>query len=108
MKTISAYEVIRAGPTNLQSLTKSAEVVKALRVAYSIAVKNTFYYALVTAILAIPFALCMERINVKKAAKQREGEGDGDIELGDGRHRAVDCQSADKPTQPPNENDRTS
>ena len=68
---ISAHAVIEAGPTNLKALTSSKEVLDTLREAYAGAVKNTLCYALVTACLAVPFALNMEWKNMKQVAKQR-------------------------------------
>ncbi|KAI9796324.1 MAG: hypothetical protein M1835_004315 [Candelina submexicana] len=59
-KAISPQAAIRAGPTNLRSLTDNKDVLFALRMSYLQAVKNSFYLALGAVASAVIFGACME------------------------------------------------
>lgn len=80
---LSAPAVVDAGASNLAKLATSPEILQALRASYAKAVSNTLVYSLVAACAALPFAVCMEWLNVKRVAKERESadriEKDSDL-----------------------------
>lgn len=59
------------------ALAGSSQVLEALQLAYAKAVDNTLVLSVSAACIALPFALSMEFLNVKKIAQQRENEGQG-------------------------------
>lgn len=61
--------VLSAGPTGLKSFAQDAMILEFLQNTYATAVRNTMYVALATATVAIPFALGMQWLNVKKLNK---------------------------------------
>ncbi len=71
---ISAESVIKAGATNLNSLTQNSTIFHDLQIAYSNSVTHTLYFALGTAAVSLSFALCMEWKNVAKISEQRRQE----------------------------------
>ena len=72
-----AQTVIDAGAVKLVALAGSSEVLEALQIAYAKAVDNTLILSVSAACIALPFALSMEFLNIKKIAQQRECEGQG-------------------------------
>lgn len=68
---VSAGAVIAVGAAGLSQLTSSPEILYALRVAYSEAVRYTFLLALAAACFAFPFSCAMEQLNIKRIAKER-------------------------------------
>ena len=68
--TVSPQAVITNGALNLQRLTGSNVVLTALREAYAKAIQNLMVYSLVSICVALPFALGMQWLNVKKVAKK--------------------------------------
>ena len=67
--------VIAAGPTGLRMFASDPEVSWFLQQCYATAVRNTLYVALATSVVAIPFALGMQWINVKKVGSQPGDDG---------------------------------
>ncbi|KAF2499669.1 efflux pump antibiotic resistance protein [Lophium mytilinum] len=61
--------VIAAGPTGLRAFTHDAVVLTFLQGCFAHAVRNTLFVALATSIIAVPFALGMQWLNVKKVNK---------------------------------------
>ena len=74
--------VITNGALNLQRLTNSALALKALREAYAKAIQNLLIYSLVAVCVALPFALGMQWLNLKKAAKKTQMEDANEQEHG--------------------------
>ncbi|KAM0803162.1 hypothetical protein BDR22DRAFT_791950, partial [Usnea florida] len=58
--------VVRAGATNLKSLTADSTILRAIQAACSQAVTNVLYFSLATLAVTVPFALCMEWKNLKE------------------------------------------
>ena len=80
---VTPQAVISNGALDLQRLAGSSEVLEALRGAYAKAIQNLLLYSLVAVCVALPFALRMEWLNVKKAAvEKREGIAKGSREDG--------------------------
>jgi len=71
---VSSAAVLKVGPTALTLLAKTPAILRALRDAYSEAIQRTMYFSLATACVALPFALGMQWLNVKKVAKEKEKE----------------------------------
>lgn len=67
---IPPHTIIAAGSTNLKSLAPNASVLRALHILYSKAITRTFLLALVTAAVALPFAVLMDW----RVPKKRSGE----------------------------------
>lgn len=70
------HAVITNGALNLQRLRSSPVVLKALREAYAKAIQNLLVYSLVAVCVALPFALGMQWLNVKKVAKKTKAENE--------------------------------
>lgn len=78
--------VLAAGPTGLESFAHDPIILKFLQDCYADAVRNTLYVALATAAGAVPFALGMQWLNVKKLGKDgvrngaaNSGSGTGEV-----------------------------
>ncbi|KAI0017069.1 MFS general substrate transporter [Xylariomycetidae sp. FL0641] len=71
---VSPLQVIAVGATGLDKISPTPEVLHDLRVAYSAAVRDPLILSLAAAVFAFPFSCAMERLNIKKVAKQRELE----------------------------------
>ncbi|KAF5857251.1 hypothetical protein ETB97_006049 [Aspergillus alliaceus] len=69
---ISAETVIAAGPTGLRSLTTDTAILRQLQDAYAYGIRMVMYFALAASCAAVPFALGMEWLNVKKEAAKRK------------------------------------
>lgn len=69
-KAISPAAVVQAGPTALR-LAETPAILRALQEAYAAAIQRTMYFSLATACVALPFALGMEWLNVKKIAEEK-------------------------------------
>ena len=68
---IPPHTIIAAGSTSLKSLAPNAPVLRALHILYSKAITRTFLLAMVTAAVALPFAVLMDW----RVSKKRSGEG---------------------------------
>lgn len=66
--------VLQAGPTSLKFLAKTPSILRALQDAYAVAIQRTMYFSLAAACVALPFALGMQWLNVKKVAKRQAEE----------------------------------
>lgn len=71
---VSPAAVVKAGASGLHALAPSPQSLNALRDAYASAIWRTLVFALVAACVALPFALGMERLNVKVVAKRRRDD----------------------------------
>ena len=67
---IPAEVVIKAGASNLSKITNSSTALALLRIAYDRAIHNVLIYSLAAICTALPFALGMQWLNVKKAAQK--------------------------------------
>ncbi|KAF2464156.1 permease of the major facilitator superfamily [Lindgomyces ingoldianus] len=67
--------VLGAGPTGLKAFTHDPAILKFLQDCYADAVRNTLFVALATAAVAVPFALGMQWLNVKKIDKATRERG---------------------------------
>ncbi|KAJ8112239.1 hypothetical protein OPT61_g5348 [Boeremia exigua] len=63
--------VIAAGPKGMKALAHDAVVLRFLQDSYAVAVRHTLYVAVATVIVAIPFALGMQWLNVKAISKAK-------------------------------------
>ncbi|KAI0006869.1 MFS general substrate transporter [Xylariaceae sp. FL0662B] len=68
---VSSLDVIAVGATGLAELAPTPEVLYSLRVAYSEAIRDTLILALAAACFGFPFSCGMQRLNIKKIAKER-------------------------------------
>lgn len=68
---ISPQTVVSVGATGLVGLTRSAEVLRAVREAYAEAIRHALILALAGACGGFPFAWGMEWLNIKKVAEDR-------------------------------------
>lgn len=68
-KAVRPYEVLAVGPTAFQHLARTPEIWRALQDAYATAIQLTMYFSLATVCVALPFALGMQWLNVKKVVK---------------------------------------
>jgi hypothetical protein len=64
-------KVIDAGAGGLRAIAPNPAVLQELREAYADALKGTFVLALVGTCLALPFAVCMQWLNIKRVAEER-------------------------------------
>lgn len=78
-QAVSALSVVNTGATNLTSLTSDPRTLRAIRVAYSSAISDIILFTAGTIAIALPFALGMEWINVKKVARS-SGVEDRDLQ----------------------------
>lgn len=62
--------VIEAGPAGLKAFAFDQEILRFLQQCYADGVKNTLYVALATSVVAVPFALGMQWLNVKKVGQR--------------------------------------
>ena len=69
---ISPQAVVSVGATGLVGLTRSAEVLRAVREAYTEAIRHALILALAGACGGFPFAWGMEWLNIKKVAEERK------------------------------------
>lgn len=80
--------VIAAGPKGMKALAHDAVVLRFLQDSYAVAVRHTLYFAVATVIVAIPFALGMQWLNMKVISKAKSEstetlvERNGDEEKG--------------------------
>jgi hypothetical protein len=76
--------VISAGPTGLKAFAFDAEILEFLQQCYATAVKNTLYVALAASVVAVPFALGMQWLNVKNVSQENSTDthdsGENDCE----------------------------
>ncbi|KAL8725327.1 MAG: hypothetical protein Q9166_007433 [cf. Caloplaca sp. 2 TL-2023] len=82
-ESISAHSVIKAGSTNLRTLTKDAGVLRSLQTGYAEAVVATIYLALAAACASFPFAAFMEWKSVKPDTGTHEKDKE-DVEVATG------------------------
>ena len=68
---VSPSAVIAVGATGLTKLAPSPEILRELRLAYAVAIRDTLIFALAAACAAFPFACSMQWLNVKKVAEER-------------------------------------
>ncbi|KAK7908715.1 major facilitator superfamily domain-containing protein [Apiospora marii] len=83
---VSPQQAISAGATGLAQIAPSAAVLRDLRGAYAEAVRDPLILALAAACLASPFAVAMERVNIKEVAegrKRRLEEGEKSAKAGE-------------------------
>ncbi|ORY17076.1 major facilitator superfamily domain-containing protein [Clohesyomyces aquaticus] len=77
--------VIAAGPKGLASIAGNKRMLLLLQHAYAYAVQRALYVSLVTACVAVPFALGMQWLNVKSPGLSRDSPvGSGDVKGRDG------------------------
>ena len=62
--------IIKAGPLNLSRITNSSAVLTLLRTAYNRGIHNVLIYSLTAICTAMPFALDMQWLDVKKVAQK--------------------------------------
>jgi hypothetical protein len=79
-QAVSAQSVVNTGATNLTSLTSDPHTLLAIRVAYSVAIRDVIFFTAGTIAIALPFALGMEWINLKKFSKSSGIEDTGSAE----------------------------
>ena len=72
--SISPEAVVRAGATDLQSLSSSPYILQGLREAYAIAISHVNIFLVVVICVSVPTACGMEWLNIKKVSAQREEE----------------------------------
>ena len=72
--SVSPEAVIRAGALNLQSLTRSPDVLQSLREAYAIAISHVNIFLVAVICISVPTACGMEWLNIKKISAQREAK----------------------------------
>lgn len=72
--SISPEAVVRAGATDLQSLSSSPSILQGLREAYAIAISHVNIFLVVVICVSIPTACGMEWLNIKKVSAEREKE----------------------------------
>ena len=68
---VSAVQVVDVGAGGLKDLRVSGETLRRLREAYAEALRSTFVLPLVGTCLALPFAVGMQWLNIKKIAEER-------------------------------------
>lgn len=73
---VSVQQVIDAGAGGLKALAPNTLVLRQLRKAYAESLKGTYVLALVGTCLALPFAVGMQWLNIKRVAEERRGEAD--------------------------------
>jgi ABC-type Fe3+ transport system permease subunit len=61
--------VLAAGPAGLKAFADDPVILRFLQNCYANAVNHTLYVALATSAVAVPFALCMQWLNVKNISK---------------------------------------
>ena len=66
--------MVRAGATDLQSLSTSPYILQCLREAYAIAVSHVNIFLVVVICVSVPTACGMEWLDIKKVSAQRERE----------------------------------
>jgi len=71
-KAVRPDEVLAVGPTAFQHLARTPEILRALQDAYATAIQLTMYFSLATVCLALPFALGMQWLNVKKVVAKAQ------------------------------------
>lgn len=71
-QSVSAQDVIRAGSTNLRTLTSDMSTLLSLQTGYAEAVVATIYLALAAGCASFPFAVFMEWRSVKPGAGPHE------------------------------------
>ncbi|KAH8651556.1 efflux pump antibiotic resistance protein [Tricladium varicosporioides] len=67
---VSPLAVVRAGASGLPTLTNDPLILRLLREAYAIAIRNTMIFALAVAMVALIFACGIENKSVKAQAKE--------------------------------------
>ena len=68
---IPVQAILQAGATNLAKITNDGNTLRSIQAAYSQSLTNTLYFSTGTIAIALPFALCMEWLNVKKVSRNR-------------------------------------
>ena len=72
--SIPTEAVVRAGATDLESLSSSPYIIQGLREAYAIAISHVNIFLVVVICISVPTACGMEWLNIKKVSAQRETE----------------------------------
>ena len=72
--SISPEAVVRAGATDLESLSNSPYILRGLREAYAIAISHVNIFLVVVIRISVPTACGMEWLDIKKVSAQREEE----------------------------------
>ncbi|KAK7710778.1 hypothetical protein SLS64_005682 [Diaporthe eres] len=90
---VSAAQVVAAGASGLVALSAgSAEILEALRWAYSEALRRVLILCVAAICLAFPAACCMEWLNIRTEAEKRKGD-EGCEELQEGQDSRVEGKS---------------